>query len=65
MDSGWLIECDWNGIKWATFSTGNRSVTWTDDANRATRFCRKEDADGVIDYLGYDSKVTATEHIWE
>ena len=66
-EKGWLIESNIKGFaEWANYSTGNGSVVWTQDANVATRFCRKTDAEGLIDYMGYKNPdVVATEHIWD
>lgn len=37
---------------------------WTNDANRAVRFCRKEDADAYIENGKFIAGTVATEHKW-
>lgn len=35
---------------------------WTDDASKALRFARKQDAEAFVRFEGYSSSVTVTEH---
>lgn len=70
-ETAWLIESEGGG-NW--FSPGWRDEKWFwfwNDANRAVRFSRKEDAEAVmLTFRRYDttvfahSKCRATEHIW-
>lgn len=71
-EQAWLIER--SGEYWAAgpFSSWQESQaldpdlwrkSWTKDANAALRFARKQDAEMVIRYEGWQHAV-ATEHMW-
>lgn len=64
-ETGWLIETTaygddihyWNGHMFD-------DDDWTKDSIEAVRFARKEDAQKIIDYIGWDNGVFAIEHGW-
>ncbi|MGB9154367.1 MAG: hypothetical protein WCD70_14910 [Alphaproteobacteria bacterium] len=62
LETGWLIEMrDKNGKpSWLRIDEAG----FTDDSIKATRFCRKQDADATIYHLGSLTGLTATEHQW-
>lgn len=69
--TGWLVEhyaskrgeylAEWlNG--WPAFDDGAPEI-WTKDSAKAIRFARREDAEQVIQALGW-TEARATEHVW-
>jgi hypothetical protein len=74
-DIGWLVERDgkWWGPQcsewqwerwWDTSPDDGEPPLWTDDANKALRFARQEDAEAFIRWRGLGGGVGATEHLW-
>lgn len=64
-ETAWLIEMKdtASGIRYLTLRPEVPGF-WTEDANLAIRFCRKQDAE---DYLGFwddDGVSHAVEHMW-
>ena len=59
-ERGWLIEIE--GPKWLCHD-GLGGWDWTQDSVAATRFARRQDADGVAAIFD-DLPVSITEHIW-
>jgi hypothetical protein len=71
-ETAWLIEIPMKSVggppMWWTGSWNGGKVLspWTEDSLLAVRFCRKEDAEKVINgtNLLKDTTAVATEHIW-
>lgn len=61
-ETAWLIELRGNVPKWWSLEY-RPGPNWTQDANRALRFARKEDADAYIWDIGW-TEAFATEHMW-
>ena len=62
-ETGWLIESAFNGFSpswWAGIPEGC-GQSFTDNPNKAVRFCRKDDAEAVAKYM---HMVIVTEHKW-
>ena len=64
-ESGWLIENSQygEGPHWWTGHMFDDD-DWTKDSLQAVRFSRKEDAQKIIDYIGWNYGITATAHQW-
>ena len=62
IEVGWLIEEPspapprwWAGSRYG----------WTTDASRAVRFCREQDAQRVVESMGWlNTEVVITDHRW-
>ena len=57
-EAAWLIELE--GPQWMAIIDGEPQ--WTDDANKALRFARKEDADNLRAWWCMTAE--STEHTW-
>ncbi len=61
-ETGWLVECRGLGSPlWARLLNGD--WLWVDDASKALRFSRRQDAEAVCALFG-ELDVIATEHMW-
>ena len=70
-EAGWLVEhyaskrgeylAEWL-VGWPAFDD-SAPETWTKDSAKAIRFARREDAEQVIQALGW-TEARATEHVW-
>lgn len=60
-ERGWLIELKGTTPTWCFSLYGDD--TWTADAARALRFARKQDAESVINEIGW-TEAFASEHVW-
>lgn len=61
-ETAWLIE--WPATPDSQARWWHPVNGWTIDANRAARFCRKEDAEGFIAGGKFIGAAVATEHEW-
>jgi len=62
-EAGWLIEKDDPPV-YAVLSD-DFDEHWTDDAEKALRFARREDAQAYVDHIGWTSPpVRVVEHMW-
>jgi hypothetical protein len=69
--TAWMVERDgkwWGPIcsewAWRDAVAGCEPPLWTDNANAAVRFARKEDADAFIRWRSLGNTTKATEHVW-
>lgn len=63
IEIGWLVERrDRKEIEYLTATLG--MWEWTTDSIKATRFCRREDADGVGSIFDEDFHIYIVEHQW-
>lgn len=61
-ETGWLVECRGLGSPlWARLLNGD--WLWVDDAAKALRLSRRQDADAVCALFG-ELDVIATDHMW-
>lgn len=58
---GWLIELRGSRPQW--LENVYLDETWTYDAAKALRFARKQDAEHVINEIGW-TEAFASEHVW-
>lgn len=61
----WLIEMDEGGpTYWSRVDGEDGVLGWSKDHNKALRFCRREDAQAVIDGAGWN-RPRPVEHAWD
>jgi len=61
-ETGWLVEIQDPNGKPYWIDVGDAGLT--DDRTKATRFCRKQDAEAYIRHVNKIPGLIATEHQW-
>lgn len=63
-ETGWLIELRGNSPQWWSLTdTEGEGGYFTNDSLKALRFARKQDAEAVIEDIGW-TEAFASEHQW-